>query len=256
MTDAPTSPTENDADYDIYFYWDPVCPFAWITSRWVNQVVAQRDYKVDWRFISLRLINKDVDYDAHFPPEYEDGHTAGLRLLRVAAKVRADHGRDAVGPLYTALGESIFDAEPDSGVRKIMGTPEHVSPILEALGLPADLVEALDDESWDELLDAETDEARAKTGKDVGTPIIHFNPPEGPALFGPVISRLPSDEDAVQLWDHVVGLATFPSFTELKRSLRELPVLRALGADPDALNEPGKVEDWHSGSRRQNHEKG
>ncbi len=252
MTDAAT----NDTDYDIYFYWDPVCPFAWITSRWVNQVVAQRDYKVDWRFISLRLINKDVDYNAHFPPEYLDGHTAGLRLLRVAAKVRADHGRDAIGALYTAFGESIFDVAPEAEIRKIMGTPEHVSPILEALGLPAHLVDALDDESWDELLDAETDEARDKTGKDVGTPIIHYNPPAGPALFGPVISRLPSDEDALQLWDHVVGLATFPSFTELKRSLRELPALRALGADPDALNEPGKVEDWHGGSRRQNHEKG
>ena len=65
------------SDYDIHFHFDPVCPFAWLTSRWVEQVSAQRDYRVDWRFISLRILNKHIDYDAHFPPEYEAGHTAG-----------------------------------------------------------------------------------------------------------------------------------------------------------------------------------
>ncbi len=239
--------------YDIHFYWDPVCPFAWITSRWIVKVVEQRDYRVDWRFISLRLVNKDVDYSAHFPPEYEQGHTAGLRMLRVAAKARTEHGRDAMGALYTAYGESIFDIEQSQFRQSYFGTTDHVRGVLEQAGLPVGLVEALGDESFDDELEAETLEARAKTGNDVGTPIIHYNPPDGPALFGPVISRVPSDEDAAQLWDHVVGLATFPSFTELKRSLRELPALRALGGDPTA---PGVVEDWHGGSRRQNHEKG
>ena len=98
---------------DIRFYFDPVCPFAWMTSKWVRLVQEQRDYTVDWRFISLRLVNADVDYDSHFPADYEVGHTAGLRLLRVAARVRAEHGRDAVGPLYAAFGARIFDsAEP------------------------------------------------------------------------------------------------------------------------------------------------
>ena len=100
-------------DADINFYFDPVCPFAWMTSKWVRQVQAQRDYTVDWRFISLRLINADVDYGAHFPPEYEAGHTAGLRLLRVAARARAEHGREAVAPLYAAFGAHIFDTAPD-----------------------------------------------------------------------------------------------------------------------------------------------
>jgi hypothetical protein len=71
--------------YDIEFFWDPVCPFAWITSRWVELVAAQRDYQVDWRFISLRILNKHKDYASEFPPGYEHGHTAGLRMLRVAA---------------------------------------------------------------------------------------------------------------------------------------------------------------------------
>ena len=92
------------SETDIHFYFDPVCPFAWMTSKWVRMVQAQRGYTVDWRFISLRMINAAVDYDSHFPPGYEAGHTAGLKLLRVAARTRAEHGRAAVGALYAALG--------------------------------------------------------------------------------------------------------------------------------------------------------
>ena len=78
--------------YDIEFFWDPVCPFAWITSRWITKVAAQTGYTVDWRLISLRLLNKHKDYATEFPPNYERGHTAGLRMLRVAAKIRAELG--------------------------------------------------------------------------------------------------------------------------------------------------------------------
>ena len=241
------------SDADINFYFDPVCPFAWMTSTWVRRVMAQRDYTVDWRFISLRMINANVDYDAHFPPEYEAGHTAGLRLLRVAAKAREDHGRAAIGPLYAAMGRRIFDSPPDSSqdepTSDHRGTAAFVEPILAEAGLPPDLALALDDPSFDAQIRAETDEALGLTGKDVGTPIIHFEPPTGVAFFGPVISRLPSEDDAVRLWDHVVGLASFPGFAELKRSLRELPQLRGLGVDVD-LDEVGVQQDWHGGSRR------
>lgn len=99
--------------YDLHFYFDPVCPFAWLTSKWVRQVARQRDYRVDWRFISLRILNAHIDYAAHFPEHYEEGHTAGLRLLRVAARTRARHGRDAVGALYEAIGTRIFDTPRD-----------------------------------------------------------------------------------------------------------------------------------------------
>ena len=111
-----------------------------------------------------------------------------------------------------------------------------------------ELAAALDDDSWDAQIQGETDEALALTGKDVGTPILHFRPPEGIAFFGPVISRLPADEEAVELWDHVVALASFPGFAELKRSLRERPQLPAFGVRTD---EVGRTEDWHGGSRRQ-----
>jgi hypothetical protein len=113
--------------------------------------------------------------------------------------------------------------------------------------LPAGLADALDDASWDGELRAETDEALALAGKDVGTPIIHFGPPDRTAFFGSVISRLPSDQDAQRLWDHVVGLASFPGFAELKRSLRERPQLHSFGVNP---GETGIQEDWHGGSRR------
>lgn len=240
------------ANANLNFYFDPVCPFAWMTSKWVRMVAAQRDYQVDWRFISLRLINSHIDYASQFPPEYEAGHTAGLRLLRVTARTRETLGRDAVGTLYAALGTHIFAAEPlaersDGAGLDVRGTAPFLEPILAEAGLPASLADALDDDSLDAVIRAESDEALSLTGKDVGTPIIHVDPPDGVAFFGPVISRLPSEQDAVELWEHVVGLARFPGFAELKRSLRERPQLRALGVPED---QSGKVEDWHGGSRR------
>ena len=236
---------------DMHFYFDPVCPFAWMTSKWVRLVQAQRGYAVDWRTISLRMVNAQVDYDAHFPPEYEAGHNAGLRLLRVVHAARAEHGREIAGRLYEAMGERLF--EGPSLVERVVagvdvrGTAEFLAPVLDAAGLPHDLLRSLDDESLDIYIREETDEALALTGKDVGTPIIHFGPPDGVAFFGPVISRLPDEDEAVRLWDHVVGLASFPGFAELKRSLRERPQLRALGWDEGQV---GSEEDWHAGSRR------
>ena len=235
----------------VRFWFDPVCPFAWMTSKWVRMVAEQRGHEVEWRFISLRLLNAHVDYDSHFPPEYEAGHTAGLHLLRVCARARDEHGPDAVARLYPAITARIFDVDPGGsggGMPDGERAQELLRAALEEAGLPADLAAAYGDESYDAQLRAETDEALALTGKDVGTPILHIAPPEGAAFFGPVISRLPSEEEAGALWDHVVGLATFPGFAELKRSLRELPQLRAFGVAED---EAGVQEDWHGGSRRQ-----
>ena len=102
-------------------------------------------------------------------------------------------------------------------------------PNLQAIGLPAAFATAADDNSWDAELDAETALALSRTGRDVGTPIITFEPPDGVSFFGPVISRIPSDEEAVMLWNAVLTLAKFPGFAEIKRSLREAPQLRILG---------------------------
>ena len=110
------------------------------------------------------------------------------------------------------------------------------------------MADALDEESWDSEIRADGEEAFLLTGKDVGTPIIQFEPPDGVAFFGPVISRLPEKETAGELWDHVVGLARFPGFAELKRSLRERPQLVGFAVPAGTTC---KQEDWHAGSRRQ-----
>ncbi|WP_337822121.1 DsbA family protein [Amycolatopsis sp. A1MSW2902] len=186
------SSSDNDAGVDLHFYFDPVCPFAWMASKWVRIVQRQRNYDVDWRFISLRLVNADIDYAAHFPPEYEVSHTAGLKLLRVAALIRQQHGREPIGAFYQSLGEQTFE---QSIVWGGTGTATHLGPrvlaaeALERRGLPAEYVEALNDPSWDAVIQAETNRALKLTGKDVGTPILHFDPPDGTTLFGPVISR-------------------------------------------------------------------
>jgi hypothetical protein len=243
---TPVPPTTDAAD--LHFWFDPVCPFAWMTSKWVRMVAERREYRVEWRLISLRLLNRHVDYDAQFPPEYEAGHTSGLQLLRVAARARAEHGPQALDPLYATLGRYVFEDPAGRPAPERVTSRAFVEQALTEAGLPTGPAGALDDESWDAEIHEETDVALALTGKDVGTPILHFRPPDGAAFFGPVISRLPDPEDAVALWDHVVGLATFPGFAELKRSLRERPQLPAFGV---GAGEAGLQEDWHGGSRRQ-----
>lgn len=231
---------------DIEFFFDPVCPFAWITSRWVEKVVAQTDYSVEYRFISLRILNKDKDYATDFPPEYEHGHTAGLRMLRACAAMRDDIGAESMGALYTELSGSTFDAEPNEEYRLSLGTVEMVSGALERAGLQTDYATAVDDESWDETIESETELALSRTGRDVGTPIITFRPPDGLSFFGPVISRVPDDADAVPLWNAVTMLAAYPGFAEMKRSLRERPQLRVFGE----LTDDPAFEDWQGGARR------
>jgi len=254
MADKMMPPS--DPSYDIEFFWDPVCPFAWITSRWVCQVVAQTDYKVDWRFISLRLLNKDKDYATEFPPEYEHGHTAGLRMLRVAAAVREAEGREPLDAIVTAYGESYWDKPKGSGMRAHLSTTEHVREVLATAGVSPDYAVALDDQSWDEMLDEETELALSRTGRDVGTPIITFRDPGGASagadpsastisFFGPVISRVPDPKDAVPLWDAVTTLASFPGFAEMKRSMREAPQLNILGG----TSATPVQEDWTGGHR-------
>jgi 2-hydroxychromene-2-carboxylate isomerase len=236
---------------DVRLWFDPVCPFCWMTSKWLRLVAAQRDLAIEWRFISLRLLNAHVDYDAQFPPEYEAGHTAGLRMLRVAARVREEHGPEALDRLQEAFGRHVFEQEPvpdTAAARETQGSDAFVAGVLTTAGLPTALVASLEDTAWDPVVRSETDEALALTGRDVGTPIIQVDPPSGLAFFGPVISRMPTEAQAGELWDHAVGLARFPGFSELKRSLREQPQLPSFGVSVDQV---GITEDWHGGSRRQ-----
>lgn len=225
---------------DIEFFFDPVCPFAWITSRWIVKVQEQTGYSVEWRFIALRMLNKDKNYETEMSTKYQFSHPAGLRMLRVAAAVRADLGPDPIGALYTAFSAPEFDAAPNDDFRRGLGTDEKIIAALEHADLPTDYATAAHDDAWDVVVEDETETALQRTGRDVGTPIITFHPPDGLSFFGPVISRIPDDEDAVPLWNAVTTLAAYPGFAEMKRSLRERPQVRVLGE----LSESPDFEDW------------
>lgn len=231
---------------DVRYWFDPVCPFCWVTSRWVTQVAELRSMTVDWRFISLRIINADKDYATHFPPHYDRSHTGGLRLLRVCAAAREQHGPDVVGDLYTAYGAVSWEGERD-GLRERLDElayGDRLFAALAAVGLPSELGAARDDVAYDTVIRGESEEALELTGRDVGTPIIQIGPPDGLAFFGPVISRIPDEQQSLELWDHVVALTTFPGFAELKRSLRERPQV-STGHVPWT-----EVDDWEAGRVR------
>ena len=210
--------------FDVEFFWDPVCPWAWITSRWVDEVARLRDLSVDWRFISLRLLNKDRDYEKDFPAGYPAVHGTGLKLLRVAAAIREAEGRGRMGALYTQFGGDLHvRGRRDELMNNFeAGFPDY----LRSVGIEDPFASGANDDRWDAVLQAETDEALGRTGKDVGTPIISFTRNgEQYSFFGPVMSRVPRGDDALRLWDAVWEVATFPGMAELKRSLRERPQL-------------------------------
>jgi hypothetical protein len=217
------------SSYDIEFYWDPICPFAWITSRWIAKVALQRHFTVDWRFISLRFLNEHRDY-AEFPPNYLALHTMGQRMLRVAAAVRTERGRDHMGPLYTVFGESIWHRRRVEGVDAFDGIAKetHLRGSLERAGIDTSFAEAADDDRFDDELRREVTTALSRTGPGVGTPVVAFRPPDGMAFFGPVISRIPDDDEALRLWDAVLTLGQWPGFAEIKRGMREVPRLPLL----------------------------
>ena len=186
------------------FWFDPLCPFAWITSRWMLEVEEVREVKVNWRVMSLYVLNKDRDISE----DYQARIRRGLSVGRVLIAAEQQFGPQALGPLYTALGTRIHHEKQDLG-------RELVEAALADAGLPAELVEAMDDASYDEPLRASHQEAIDRVGDDVGTPTIAFN---GSAFFGPVLSRIPRGDDAGRIWDGTIALAEFDYFFEIKRT--------------------------------------
>jgi 2-hydroxychromene-2-carboxylate isomerase len=186
------------------FWFDPLCPFAWITSRWMLEVEQVRDVSVRWRVMSLYFLNKDRDLSEG----YQARVARGLPIGRVLIATEQQVGAEALGPLYTAFGERIHVEKQEVG-------RELVADALAAAGLPAHLVEAMDDPSYDDALLASHREAMDRVGEDVGTPTIAFN---DSSFFGPVLSRIPRGEDAGRIWDGTIALAAFPYFFEIKRT--------------------------------------
>ncbi|HUR52275.1 MAG TPA: hypothetical protein VMZ11_09140 [Mycobacteriales bacterium] len=213
--------------YDLEFFFDPGCPFAWQASVWLRRVMELRDVKVCWRFISLRMVNEGAEQ----PEEMTEAQERGLRYHRICAAARERFGNHAVGELYRAWGGHYWYGEADGafGDRLAAGAAAaDPAQVLRSLDLPADLLDAADDTSWDEVIRRETDEAFRRAGKGVGTPILTYDPPHGSSLFGPVISQVPDDEQAVAFYDALRTFADFEGFSELKRTRRpplDLPLL-------------------------------
>jgi len=205
---------------DLEFFFDPVCPWAWITSRWVSEVQMLRDYDVVWRFISLKVLNEhrigdDPDYDE----EWQQSHFAGLYAHRVCDEVRLQHGNAGVAALYTALGTAFH---PGGRRREINADPVgFMKDVLESAGLPVELAAHALDDSHDAYVRTDTELALTRTGHGVGTPILTFRPGHAneASLFGPVIRHIPRGDEALKLWDAIETLAA-SGVSEIKRTKR------------------------------------
>ncbi len=203
----------------VEFFFDPICPWAWISSRWVVELVDQGALEVTWRFISLRELNADKDYAISFPPRYPEIHGLGHRLLRVAALARQEGGNEAVARFYSAAGQEIHT----NANRETYLNGASIGPILRTAGLPEAMEKAMEEELYDSTIKAETELALSRTGRDVGTPIISLSNHEDVSFFGPVMSSIPRGDDALRLFEAYKTFASFPGFAEVKRSLRFPP---------------------------------
>ena len=186
------------------FWFDPACPFAWITSRWILDVEKVRDISVTWHIMSLAYLNEDKD----IPDTYREFLSDKWGPVRVCMAAEELHGADALLPLYTALGTRRHQDKREFD--RAM-----VEESLTEAGLPTSLADAMDDDSRDDAIRKSHHLGMDQVGNEVGTPTIAF---EGAAFFGPVLSAIPRGEDAGQLWDGCVAVAKVPYFYELKRS--------------------------------------
>jgi len=195
---------------NVEFYFDPSCPFCWITSRWLLQVSNKRDIKIEWIPFSLTLKNNELAPEAKHTP-YRDEHYAAHRVIRVI-EAAVGHGGSMID-LYTRFGISYHLGEEPF-------TDSLIEEILEELKLPKSLLKEADNRKWDDILQKKIDQAVAVVGNDIGTPTIIFENEnrKKQGFFGPVLQDLPEIEESVQLWDAISTLAKSSHFYELKRS--------------------------------------
>jgi 2-hydroxychromene-2-carboxylate isomerase len=190
----------------VTFWFDPSCPFTWSTSRWLRDAAAEHGEQVDWRLMSLAVLNADNDV----PEQYVEG----MRLSRLASRVLAEagrkHGNEAIDALYTALGTRLHDQGGESISRDM------VAAAVTDAGLPADLMAAYEDETLDADVATSHEEGQRRVGDDAGSPVVAFG--DGPGYFGPIVTEPPTGTDSAKLYQAMTLLSAVPQFAELKRA--------------------------------------
>ncbi len=198
---------------DMQFWFDPLCPWAWITSRWMLEVEKVRPVRVDWRIMSLAYLNLVQHEGKGLSEEYLERMNRAWGPVRVCAAAAADAGPGILGPLYTAIGTRFHN----QGRRD---DPAVVPEALQEAGLPAWLADAAGTSEFDDAIKKSHHDAFDEVGLDVGTPVVRIR---GKALFGPVITPAPKGEAAGELWDGLLLVSKADGFFELKRSRNRRP---------------------------------
>lgn len=213
---AHTSPSKASVD----FYFDPICPWAWITSRWIAEVHDAGECEVNWLPISLRYLNEPHYDRREMPQSLRQTHLFGHSLLRVGAAIGYKDSNAEVGRFYGEVGKDIHVTHTPEDLT----SPDSLSLWLSSRGFKPSFAQALGDASYDQEINDYSEEALGHTGRDVGTPILTLRyKGHETSFFGPVMSTVPRGSEALRLWSTYLDLCSFPDLYEIKRAVRQAP---------------------------------